>query len=130
MKRSWQAGRWCEGDVMTPKPYKFQAYVTVSAPEAGDQAASAGRASATLPPGQIKRMAVRGEHHVTHSSHFFNALVANSGDSSEWIGDNHAIVTVMLRDDDAGEYFGAGDHFALWVGHDIADGIVTGRVYE
>jgi hypothetical protein len=60
----------------------------------------------------------------------FNALVANSGDSSEWIGDNHAIVTDMLRDDDAGEYFGAGDHFALWVGHDIADGIVTGRMYE
>jgi len=46
-------------------------------------------------------MAVRGEHHVTPSTHFFSALVANSGDYSDWIGDNHAVVTVMLSADDA-----------------------------
>ncbi len=59
------------------------------------------RARGTRPPGQIKRMAVRGEHHVTPSTHFFSALVANSGDYSHWIGDNHAVVTVMLSADDA-----------------------------
>jgi hypothetical protein len=34
-----------------------------------------------------KRITLRGEHHLTHVSHFFTALVANSGDSSDWIGD-------------------------------------------
>ena len=29
----------------------------------------------------------------------------------------------------AAEYFGGSDHFALWIGHDIADGIVTRRLY-
>jgi hypothetical protein len=76
-----------------------------------------------------KRMTLRGEHHVTHGSHFFAALVANSGESSDWIGDNHAIVTIMLAGEDAADYFGAGDHFALWVGHDIADGVVTRRLF-
>jgi hypothetical protein len=114
---------------MTAKPYKFQAFVTVSPPEGADPAGPPIAASATLPPGQIKRMAIRGEHHLTHGTHFFSALVANSGDSSDWIGDNHAIVTVMLTADDAADYLSAGDHFALWIGHDIADGIVTRRLF-
>jgi hypothetical protein len=75
-------------------------------------------------------MTVRGEHHGTHSSHFFSALVANYGDSAEWIGENHAIVTVVLAGDDPAEYFSAGDHFALWRGEDIADGVVTRRLFS
>ena len=114
---------------MRPRPYKFQAFVTVGSPEVDDPAGHLALASATLPPGKIRRMAVRGEHHGTHGSHFFSALVANNGDSSEWIGDNHAIVTVMLTGDDPAEYFSAGDHFTLWMGHDIADGVVTRRVF-
>ena len=70
------------------KPYKFQAFVTMSPPEEDGRAGLRAVASATLPPGQIRRMAVRGEHHGTHSSHFFSAL-----------------------------------------GHDIADGVVTRRVF-
>lgn len=114
---------------MTPKPYKFQAFVTVGSPGRGEPAVHPSMAAATLPPGQIRRMAVRGEHHDTHGSHFFSALVANNGDSSDWIGDNHAIVTITLAGDDPAEYFSAGDHFALWMGHDIADGVVTRRLF-
>ena len=114
---------------MTSKSYKFQAFVTMSPAEEAGRAGLPAVAAATLPPGQITRMGVRGEHHGTHSSHFFSALVANSGDSSDWIGDNHAIVTVMLTGDDPAEYFSAGDHFALWLGHDIADGVVTRRLF-
>ncbi len=116
------------GGAMTPKPYKFQAFVTVSADEYSDPSHPPA-AAATLPPGQLKRMAVRGEHHRTHGSHFFSALVANSDDNPDWIGEDHAIVTVMLTAEDAADYFSAGDHFALWLGHDIADGIVTRRVF-
>ncbi len=114
---------------MRPKPYKFQAFVTISAGQNSDPACPPLPAAATLPPGQLKRMAVRGEHHLTHGSHFFSALVANSDDNPDWIGDDHAIVTVMLAAEDAADYFSAGDHFALWLGHDIADGIVTRRVF-
>lgn len=114
---------------MTAKPCKFQAFVTLSPLETGDPG-TVPAASASLPPGQLRRMAVRGEHHVTHGSHFFSALVANSGDSSDWLGDNHAIVTIMLSGDDyPGEYLSPGDHFALWLGHDIAAGVVTRRVF-
>jgi hypothetical protein len=113
---------------MRPKPYKFQAFVTISSGHNPDPARALPAAAATLPPGQLKRMALRGEHHKTHDSHFFNALVANSDDNPDWIGDNHAIVTVMVTAEDAADYFCAGDHFALWLGHDIADGIVTRRV--
>jgi hypothetical protein len=39
-----------------------------------------------------------------------------------------AFVTVMITGEDPAAYFSAGDHFALWMGHDIADGVVTRRV--
>jgi hypothetical protein len=114
---------------MRLKPYKFQAFVTISSGQTSDQARPPPAAAATLPPGQLKRMALRGEHHQTHGSHFFSGLVANSDDNPDWIGDNHAIVTVILTAEDAADYFCPGDHFALWLGHDIADGIVTRRVF-
>ena len=114
---------------MTFRPYKFQAFVTVNPAQDADPAEPPPAAAATLPPGLTKRVTLRGEHHVTHGSHFFSALVANNGDSSEWIGDNPAIVTVMTAGDDPADYFSAGDHFALWLGHDIADGVVTRRLF-
>ena len=114
---------------MRLKPYKFQAFVTISSGQISDPASPAPVAAAALPPGQLKRMTVRGEHHLTHGIHFFSGLVANSGDNPDWIGDNHAIVTVMLTAEEAPDYFSIGDHFALWLGHDIADGIVTSRVF-
>jgi hypothetical protein len=114
---------------MNIRPYKFQAFITVHPADDADPGGVPPTASATLPPGMTKRMTLRGEHHVTHGSHFFPALVANGGDSQDWIGDDHAIVTVMLAGEDAAEYFSAGDHFALWLGHDIAEGIVTRRLF-
>jgi len=80
-------------------------------------------------PGKIRRMAIRGEHHETHGSQFFSALVANNGDGSSWQDDDHEIVTIALVGDDLAEYFGAGDHFALWYGGDVADGVVTRRLF-
>lgn len=62
-------------------------------------------------------------------SQFFSALISNAGDGSDWLGDSHAIVTVMLAGDDPAAYFSAGDHFSLWLGSDIADGVVTRRLF-
>jgi hypothetical protein len=102
--------------------YKFQAFVTMNPAGHGGPAA--------IPPGKMRRMAVRGEHHLTHGSRFFNALVANYGDGSAWLDEDHEIVTVALAaSDEPGDYFTVGDHFALWFGGDVADGIVTRRVF-
>jgi hypothetical protein len=120
---------------MTLKRCKFQAYLTFSpplpreSPEWNAAADSAAALSSALPSGEPRRMAVRGEHHDTHGRHFFSALVTNSGETGDWIGKNHAIVTVTLTGDNPLEYFSAGDHFALWLGHDIADGVVTRRLF-
>ncbi len=103
---------------MKRRRYKFQAWMTLPGP-----------GEVILPPGKIRRIAVRGERHGTHCTNFFSALVTNQGDGAEWAGDNHAIVTITLVGDDPGEYFSAGDRFALWLGHDVAEGVVTRRLF-
>ena len=75
-------------------------------------------------------MVVKAENHQTHSVHFFNALVSNPGDGDEWLGRDHAIVTVSVAvEEPPEEYFAVGDHFALWLAGDVADGIVTRRLF-
>lgn len=101
--------------------YKFQALVTLG-PAGKDSAA-------TMPPGQMRRMVVRGEHHQTHGSHIFSALVTNNGDASAWLGEDHVIVTVVLIGDEPRECFAVGDPFALWRGGEIGHGVVTRRLF-
>jgi hypothetical protein len=44
-------------------------------------------------------------------------------------GDSHVVLVVTVIGDDAGDYFGAGEDFALWRGHDIGRGVVTRRLF-
>jgi hypothetical protein len=126
---------------MTSHAYKFQAFVTLvprqpdqagigdSSSVPGESPESGGTsASSALPRGEIQRMTVRGENHNTHGTQFFNAIVSNYGECADWIGADHAVVTIRLQGDDPADYFSAGDHFSLWRGRDIADGIVTRRL--
>lgn len=103
------------------KRYKFQALLTLDA--------SGGSEPVPVPPGQIRRMVVRGQHHETHDDQFFSALVTNNGDEPGWLGHDHAIMTIVLTGDDPDEYFGIGAPFALWLGSDIARGVVTRRLF-
>jgi len=103
------------------KRYKFQALLTPGPGGDGGLAA--------VPPGQIRRMVVRGQHHETHGSQFFSALVTNNGDGTGWLRDDHFIVTIVLTGDAPREYFDIGDHVALWLGSDIASGVVTRRLF-
>lgn len=115
---------------MKAQHYKFQALITLNTQAAtGSGDPDPGLALADLPPGQIRRMVVRGEHHRTHRTHFFSALVANNGEGSSWLDGNHAVVTVMLVGDELADHFGVGDHFALWRGHDVAVGVITRRLF-
>ena len=102
------------------KRYKFQALVTLGPPAAG---------AAAVRPGQTRRMVLRGQHHDTHGSHMFSALVSDAGESPPRRADDHVIMTIALACDDPGEYFDIGDHFALWLGGDVGHGIVTRRLF-
>jgi hypothetical protein len=107
---------------MRKKGHKFQALVKVS--PAGQRASGD---SVVLVPGQVRRMAILGEHHGTGQHHFFSALVTNEGEGEGWLDPGHEIVTIAIRGEDLTEFFGAGDHFALWLGDEVADGVVVGQ---
>jgi hypothetical protein len=100
------------------KRYKFQALVTL------DPAVTA----ASVRPGQTRRIVVRGEHHETHGSQVFSALVT-PGEDLPRRDDDHVIMTVTLSCPDPREYFEIGDHFALWLGGDVGHGVVTRRLF-
>ncbi len=109
---------------------KFQALVT-PARRAPDPAGSPppDRTVFDMAPGQMQRMAVRCEHHQTHATGFFNALVSSNGDEPGLLGNDHAVVTITITGDEPAEYLGVGDYFALWRGHDIAVGVITRRLF-
>ncbi len=115
---------------MKMRHYKFQALLTLASPAADVPSnPHGGFAGGDLPPGEIRRMVVKGEHHTTHGSQFFSALVANNGDGTEWLDEKHAIVTVMVLGEELAEYFSVGDRFSLWSGHELAGGTVTRRLF-
>jgi hypothetical protein len=101
------------------KRYKFQAVVTLDPPAA----------RAAVGSGQTRRMVVRAQHHDTHDSQLFSALVTDAGESSPWRDDDHVVLTIALAGTDPGEYFDVGDHFALWLGGDVGHGLVTRRLF-
>ena len=82
----------------------------------------------TVRPGQTRRIVVRGEHHETHGSQVFSALVT-PGEDLPRPEDDHVIMTVTLSCRDPREYFEIGDHFALWLGGDVGHGVVTRRLF-
>ncbi len=101
--------------------YKFQALLSLDPP---------GRpGSVRLPPGQTRRIVLRGQHHQTHGSQVFSALATNNGEGSPWIDDHHLIVSIVLYGNDFREYLDIGDRFALWLGDGTCRGIVTRRLF-
>lgn len=114
---------------MTSRGYKFQALLTFRSADSGRLDTRDHSPAVELPPGQLQRMVVRGEHHETHGTRFFSALVAGNGEGSEICGSDHAVVQIQLAADHPADYFGIGDHFTLWRGHDLAEGVVTRRLF-
>lgn len=101
------------------KRYKYQALVSLPPRDiAGLEALSAGSAC---------RMVIHGRHPETGASRFFSALITPRADPVP--GDSHIVLVITVVDDEAGDYLGAGEEFALWRGHDIGHGVVTRRVF-
>jgi hypothetical protein len=105
---------------MKGKRYKFQALVSLPATMDGEVQPDAG--------GQTRRVCIRGEHHATGSSRFFNAIVSSDGGQTRWARDN-LIMTVTLVSDEPRQYFDVGDKFTFWLGSDLGLGVVTRRLF-
>ena len=99
------------------KRYKYQARVRLL-PEAG-------AATATLPSGTC-RMVIKAEHRETHASKLFSSLVTRDDTTGARSGIN---VTFVVLGDDASDYLGTGERFALWDGHDLGLGVITRRIF-
>ena len=87
--------------IHTVKRYTFQATVTLAPPPA------AGR-RALPPPGQARRMTVRGRHHQTGRSQFFSAMLARNDQATPARKDAAILVTITITTEHAAGYFGPG----------------------
>ncbi len=102
------------------RQYKYRARVRLDPDAAGDH-------SGPLLPEPEGRVVVRAQHHDTHTSKMFSAMV--SGASEPVRAGHHSIeLTVTVQGEDVEEYLEAGDRFALWRGHDIGQGVISRRL--
>jgi hypothetical protein len=107
--------------VITVERYKLQAMLSSGAP--------GGAGMAAVQTGQTQRMVVRGEYHDTHRCALFSALVTAQGEGQAWLTGGRMLVTIELVGDEPRECLDVGDHFALWRGGDVCQGIVTRRLF-
>jgi hypothetical protein len=52
-----------------------------------------------------------------------------AGSADRAAGSRAISVTVVVLGDDASDYLGTGERFALWDGHDLGFGVITRRVF-
>ncbi len=100
------------------KRYKYQALVRLL-PEAA-------ATTATVPAG-TSRMVIKAEHRETHARKLFSSLVTR--DDAIAARDSGINVTFVVLGDDASDYLGTGERFALWDGHDLGLGVITRRIF-
>jgi len=100
---------------VTIKSFKFQAMVKPMG----------GRHDAPVESDAVaRRMVVRAETSPAHGSQMFSALVSGEGNLG-----GYTIVTLRLTGDEVGDYLGVGEHFCLWLGADVAEGVITRRLF-
>ena len=99
--------------------YKYRALVRLEPDAAGDRGG---------PPEPEGRVVVRAQHHDTHTSKMFSALVTRA-DEPVLAGDRSIELTVTVQGEGVDEYLEAGDRFALWRGHDIGQGVISRRLH-
>jgi hypothetical protein len=110
------------GTVGTVKSYKYSALVKLAPP--------GGEHSTDPPlPETNARVVVRAEHHETHRSKIFSALISSAYGEPLRPSDHSIQLTMTVLGDDAVDYLDAGDTFALWRGHDIGQGVISRRLY-
>jgi hypothetical protein len=103
------------------RQYKYRARVRLDPDAAGDR-------SGPLLPEPEGRVVVRAQHHDTHASKMFSALVSGAGEPLR-AGDHSIELTMTVQGEDVLEYLETGDRFALWLGHDIGQGVISRRLH-
>jgi hypothetical protein len=103
------------------RQYKYRALVRL------EPDTSEGRGGSPL-PAEGGRVVVRAEHHETHRSKMFSALVSGMPSLSPRAGDRSVELTMTVLGEDVVDYLEAGDTFALWRGHDIGRGLISRRL--
>ena len=99
--------------MVTIKRYKFQAMVK---PLPGGTPVE----SDTV----LRRMVLRAGTSPAHGGRLFSALVRGEDNLGLY-----TIVTLWLAGDDVCDYLGVGERFRLWLGCDVAEGVVTRRLF-
>ena len=100
------------------KRYKYQATVTLLPDDAGMPSAL---------PAATTRMVIKAEHRETHARKLFSSLVTI--DDTPVPRTMGVTVTFVVLGDDASDYLGTGERFALWNGHELGLGVVTRRIF-
>jgi hypothetical protein len=103
------------------KHYKFQALVTLSPANSGPPCPTLDAAP--------RRMVLHGRSDESGRSQFFSVLVSRDGDMPFMSGNPRLEVVLRIAGDDVAEYLSVGRHFNLWLGEDVAEGIVTRRLF-
>jgi hypothetical protein len=120
--------------VAATKRYKFQALVRLH--PAGDDGTCT-----ELGPSP-RRMVLRteaghdqhelsryGKIQYTQQSKMFVALVSKDDEEPVCPGSSRFMVTLRISGDNVCDYLGIGGRFHLWLGGDVADGIISRRLF-
>jgi hypothetical protein len=103
------------------RSYRFRALVTLAAPAPEVPASH----YAGGPHGVMVHACPPGK---PGCDRYFPAAVCRDDETPLRPGE-HAVVTITLADDQAGGFFGPGQHFTVWAGGDVGHGVITRRVF-
>jgi len=107
-------------EVVRVTHYKYQALVTLY-PGSG------------VPDGQLdsspRRAVVRCRNGKSGHSRVFTALVSCNDNEPFRPGNPQVLAALQLAVDDVADCLNTGSRFSLWVGEDVGEGIITGRLF-
>jgi hypothetical protein len=103
------------------KSYKYQALVKLHEGREGGQWARLGH--------EPHRMVLRGQNHDSGQHQVFTVLVSCDDDRPFRPRSESRLVTLHLAGEDVTDYIAVGDHFSLWLGHNLGEGVVTRRMF-
>jgi hypothetical protein len=103
------------------KNYKYQALLTLYP---GSDAVLHGKLDSAP-----HRMVLRGRNADSGRSQVFTALVSCDDSQPFRPGSPRVLVTLRVAGDDVADYLGTGEHFDLWLGREVGEGVVTRRLF-
>lgn len=107
----------------TGRHFKFKALVSLD-PPVGD------RPAGPYPSGTQSLLVRASSLSTPHLHMYFPAATFTNNGQPLKPGDRNVVVTIMVPDHDASEFFGPGRHIVLWNGSEVGHGTVSRRVFN